>query len=962
MRKIILTAVLSFLFCGEIFAVSASPALFDALQPDGEKVSLRVQGDEFYHWTEDKDGYTVIQDTPTKEWRYARRGVNGKLEKTQYKVSGRVNPASLSFNKHVKAEGFQNIANSRRALMLSDDKNVYKESLKKSAATKANLLKSSPQLSGSPTVFKHLVLLVAFSDKPFRLSNPEQVFLDFFDKANYTDYGALGSVNDFYNASSYGQLQVESVVSPVITLSSTSGYYAGASGTLYARQMVQQALVLLDASHTFDFAQFDQDGDGRIDFITVVHAGGGMEAGVSDAIWSHKWNISPFFTTWDGKRISSYNTIPELRGSNESAAQISRIGVAAHELGHAMLHLPDLYDTTYASYGVGNYDIMGGGSWNGPGSDGSSPALFSAWTKYFSGFIDPVEISSSSYFSLPAAATDQTAFYKFSGPQFRFNEYYLIENRQGIGFDQYLPGSSRGVLIWHVDERKLNNGDNNDPSHYLLDLQEADGSNGLAVNLSKGRDSFYYRNNNNPQFTNTSNPSSIGWDGYPADIAISQISATGSTMTFKASRKITISSVTQNVAVKTVPVNFSITGNDFPSSATVKLINGANQIYASNVSVLSSSAISASVTFASSAASGLYGLQIIDNVSGDSETKTGVMTVYAYPQVTSLSANYVLLSGTATETIYIDVNGSNFVNSYTSFYIKNDNNGSVLNSTASFANSNQINLNFQAYMANIGTWTVYMSPYPGVSAAPALNFYIGMSSAGQPIDPLYDVEIPFPVEFSNGAVGTGSALIRSATFNPGVVVSVSQNKNLPAENLNGIKLKHTNLGVDFSASGHQPAKTILLKIPYTVADIAGLDEDSLVIARYQNGSWLPVVSSVVDKQNKYVSAQLDHLSIFALMSFAHTTNLDNVIGYPNPLKPHKGQAWSQATFTNLPDGAQITIYTSSGEKITALQLAGAIAIWDGKNSNGEFVASGVYMALIKDLSGNKKVIKIAVER
>ena len=43
----------------------ASPLPFDAVQPDGRTITLHVRGDEFSHWFEDSNGYTVIADQGT---------------------------------------------------------------------------------------------------------------------------------------------------------------------------------------------------------------------------------------------------------------------------------------------------------------------------------------------------------------------------------------------------------------------------------------------------------------------------------------------------------------------------------------------------------------------------------------------------------------------------------------------------------------------------------------------------------------------------------------------------------------------------------------------------------------------------------------------------------------------------------------------------------------------------------
>src|SRR4030066_142534 len=81
---------------------------------------------------------------------------------------------------------------------------------------------------------------------------------------------------------------------------------------------------------------------------------------------------------------------------------------------------------------------------------------------------------------------------------FPSTQYFLVENRQGVGFDAALPGSQRGVLIWHIDETQP---DNDDQTHYKVDLEEASGTQHLEQNLNAGEDSDYFRTGNATVFT-----------------------------------------------------------------------------------------------------------------------------------------------------------------------------------------------------------------------------------------------------------------------------------------------------------------------------------------------------------------------------------------------------------------------------------------------------------------------------
>ena len=49
----------------------ASPFPFQAQQPDGKTITLVQKGDEKLHWTETKDGYSVVQNPKSGFWEYA---------------------------------------------------------------------------------------------------------------------------------------------------------------------------------------------------------------------------------------------------------------------------------------------------------------------------------------------------------------------------------------------------------------------------------------------------------------------------------------------------------------------------------------------------------------------------------------------------------------------------------------------------------------------------------------------------------------------------------------------------------------------------------------------------------------------------------------------------------------------------------------------------------------------------
>lgn len=107
-------------------------------------------------------------------------------------------------------------------------------------------------------------------------------------------------------------------------------------------------------------------------------------------------------------------------------------------------------------------------------------------------------------------------------------EYFLIENRQISGSDEFLPG--RGLLIWHIDDRM---GSNADENHPWVKLMQADGLDQLKQNFGRGDDGDSYPGlTDNRKFSALSNPDSKSYGGADTYVSVTSIPISSSTMTF----------------------------------------------------------------------------------------------------------------------------------------------------------------------------------------------------------------------------------------------------------------------------------------------------------------------------------------------------------------------------------------------------------------------------------------------
>lgn len=359
-----------------------------------------------------------------------------------------------------------------------------------------------------------VVVLAQFSDQA--MGQSKEHFSDLFFSTGVLEHG---SVREYYREVTNNKVDlVGEVVGPYTLPMKMADYAHGKSGTGFiepnARTMALDALVRADPD--VDFAPYDNDGDGFVDAFIVIHAGSGAEAtGKPSDIWSHKWVLPGDAYDADGTRIYAYLTVPED----------SKIGVCCHELGHLLFGFPDLYDTDLSSEGVGNWCLMGGGSWNG---GGDIPAHPSAWCKMQQGWVSVSAPSGNAAVDIGDVKTSRTV-YRLWKNGMAGTEYFLVENRQKKLYDQELPGA--GLLIWHVDETIPQNSDENHPKVALL---QADGRRNLEHGDNRGDAGDPYPGaTNNTTLNESSKPNSRSYAGAATCVAVTDIGPSGSVMSVK---------------------------------------------------------------------------------------------------------------------------------------------------------------------------------------------------------------------------------------------------------------------------------------------------------------------------------------------------------------------------------------------------------------------------------------------
>ncbi len=400
------------------------------------------------------------------------------------------------------------------------------------------------------TIDKVLVLCVDFSDAPAATTIPtisnrffsttNDSFLTYFKEVSYSKWIPSGEVHGWYRAPN-----------PITYyINGNNGYGTYPNN---AKRLIEDTIDLAIADPSINWALFDKNDNGKIDNIIVVHAG--AEAawnGSTSLFWAHTSTITSTKYA-QGKSIDRYALTAEYIYSGAS----QRIGVDCHEFGH-LLNLPDLYDNSNNSNGVGNYSLMGVGCW---ANNGLKPVHLEAWSKYKLGFMD-ITANPQGTVTVNNVETNADAIkYTTTDPK----EYFLIENRQKISFDTYLPGD--GLLIWHINENRINN---NNESCYLVGLVQADNLKDLENKINNGDAGDPFPGSTNKRsFGSTTTPSSLLCNSTIRDMSITSISNSGSIMTFNATVPAMSSPLSPNCESVTIlsPANIEATTMTIDKSA-----------------------------------------------------------------------------------------------------------------------------------------------------------------------------------------------------------------------------------------------------------------------------------------------------------------------------------------------------------------------------------------------------------
>ncbi|MCD8282104.1 MAG: M6 family metalloprotease domain-containing protein, partial [Prevotella sp.] len=355
-----------------------------------------------------------------------------------------------------------------------------------------------------------LIILVQFADLSFASGHDAALYNRMANEEGYTDgNGGIGSVRDYFMAQSYGQFTIDFDVAGPVTLPNNYAYYGrdtdGATvNPTGMAELIETATAAVDDD--IDFSDYDWSGDGEADLVFFVYAGEGQNNGASsNTIWPHMSTYSSMSgggtLTRDGVTVDTYACSCEVGKYND----IDGIGTICHEFSHCF-GLPDVYDVagTYNNYGVGTWDVLSYGNYNGRQyGDATIPAGYTSYERWFCGWMAPTVLDEDRTVENMQPLTDTGEAYIIYNDGMR-SEYYLLENREQSGWDAGTAGS--GLLVLHVDytpsawrNNKVNSGS--------TELYTIFAANNMKYSDKESGHPYPYGENNS--LTNTSSPAAV---------------------------------------------------------------------------------------------------------------------------------------------------------------------------------------------------------------------------------------------------------------------------------------------------------------------------------------------------------------------------------------------------------------------------------------------------------------------
>ena len=444
-----LSLILYILFCltPALLAAPARKGLLNLRQPDGTVVQAYLTGDENGHLVLTPDGCSLTQDAEGW-WCYARYDYYGHRLNTGEHAGAPDTPGEvIAASRNIPYD----LLRRRREARIRRSAPLHSRQLARTRAGEGGGIRHG------------LIILAQFPGLEFTYSKTD------FERLINGD-GPDTALSYFRDQWKGGYTFRFDITDPV-NLPHEFAYYGANNDDDEdgkAAQMIVDACAAVGPE--FNFADYDNDGDGEVDNVFVFYAGPNESEGAGDDyIWPHMWYVQSgagLSYTRDGVFVDNYACTSELRidANRTTFTTLATIGTFCHEYTHTF-GIPDLYDSDDEDSG-GNaeamwncIDLMDAGNHN---DEGKTPPNYSAVERWFFGMSEGKPLTEGTHTLRPVQENGDYYLMQTDDE----DEVFLFECRRKHDWDAFIGGS--GLLVYHIDRSMRPSGESTSAGKVVL--------------------------------------------------------------------------------------------------------------------------------------------------------------------------------------------------------------------------------------------------------------------------------------------------------------------------------------------------------------------------------------------------------------------------------------------------------------------------------------------------------------
>lgn len=501
--KIISTLVLMLLASVPLWSVPLHNYPLRLTQPDGVVLECYANGDEFYNWLHDENGYTIQQND--QGWYVYVRRAGSELVFTDLIVGRDMPDKSVSPGEQLPESEIRRITDKERARLASRCSNY--------APTRSLL--------------NNLVIFVRFDDQP-EFGQTIDTYSTMCNGLNANtmqayfkevSYDALNVVSSFYPLSennmivSWPDSHTRNYYLPFHLILNPIGYHGDNQRFEREFGLLERAIIGVRDAIPSSLV-IDRDGNGFVDNVCFIIQGD-LESGQNQILNPHRGHFGDRDVRINGIRVGMYNILLSEH------LLLTGTGTLCHEMFHS-LGAPDLY-----RYNQEIGDRFGPmGKWDLMSYPTNPPQHMCAYmkSKYGNWIAPPDTISVHKHYMLNPLTSPTGNAYAIKSPNSE-TEYFVVEyrNRSGL-FESSLPNS--GMLIYRINSQVTGN---EEGSVYEIYVYRPEGT---LNNIGQFDEANYSYDVGRTAIGENTIPSPFLSDGSPGGLEINNIGMAGSFTSF----------------------------------------------------------------------------------------------------------------------------------------------------------------------------------------------------------------------------------------------------------------------------------------------------------------------------------------------------------------------------------------------------------------------------------------------